>query len=428
MTTEAKVGAFTLAGLLLLAGVLVMLSGFKPGTSKGYTIYAGFKQVIGVEPQSVVRLSGVPVGKVRTVQNDGRGVTVTLEINKDVKIPKDSQVVIGSVGVMGDKFVNILPADSSKGWVEDGDYLIGQDEAGMQDLMAGAGKVISQAQDLLAGMNNIVGSPDLQTSVVQMAMNMRDATAHINGMMAAFESMANANQGNVNQLLSNLNTMVASLNRTANVVEAMMTNLATVGADPKTAENLRLTLDNIAQTSEKIRVISEGVAKVAGDDKIIDDTKAIIHNTRQLTDKAGKLKERLGNIKVTSDADLLYSGMKKDWSTNFNVNIGEDKGAFLNFGVDDIGNADRGNFQAGTRFGNLGARAGVIYGEPGIGVDAYAGEKFKFSADAYDLNDPAVRLRAQYRLGSSGTWLMGQWNDVTDKDRRTAYVGLRQSF
>ena len=136
---------------------------------------------------------------------------------------------------------------------------------------------------------------------------------------------------------------------------------------------------------------------MAGDDKIIDDTKAIIHNTRQLTDKAGKLKERLNNIKVTSDADLLYSGMKKDWSTNFNVNIGEDKGGFLNFGVDDIGNADRGNFQAGTRFGNLGARAGVIYGEPGIGVDAYAGEKFKFSADAYDLNDPAVLPLSKFR-------------------------------
>ena len=149
MTTEAKVGAFTMAGLLLLAGVLILLSGYKLGGDKGYTLYAGFKQVIGVEPQSTVRLSGVPVGTVKTVQNDGRGVTVTLQINKDAKIPKGSQVVIGSAGVMGDKFVNILPSDSSKGWAEDGDYLIGQDEAGMEDLMAGAGKVIAQAQELL---------------------------------------------------------------------------------------------------------------------------------------------------------------------------------------------------------------------------------------------------------------------------------------
>ena len=428
MTTEAKVGAFTMAGLLLLAGVLIMLSGYKFGGDKGYTLYAGFKQVIGVEQQSTVRLSGVPVGTVKTVQNDGRGVTVTLQINKDTKIPKGSQVVIGSAGVMGDKFVNILPADSSKGWAEDGDYLIGQDEAGMEDLMTNASKVIAQAQELLTGLNNIVGNPEFQGSMVQVAVNLRDTTAHINGMMAAFESMAQANQGNVGQILSNLSTMTSSLNRTANAVEAMMTNLATVGADPQTAENLRLTLDNITQASDKIRTITEGVAKVAGDDKVIEDTKTIIHNTRNLTDKAGKLKEKLESIKVTADTDVLYSGMKKDWSTNFNVNVGIDKGPFLNFGVDDIGNADRGNFQAGTRFGNMGARAGIIYGEAGIGLDAYAGSNFRFSADAYNPNDPSLRLRAQYRLGNSGTWLMGQWNDVTDKDRRAAYVGLRQSF
>ena len=60
MSVEAKVGAFTLAGLALLAAVIVMLSGFKLDNGKGYKLYAGFKQVIGVEPQSLVRLSGVP--------------------------------------------------------------------------------------------------------------------------------------------------------------------------------------------------------------------------------------------------------------------------------------------------------------------------------------------------------------------------------
>ena len=96
MSTEAKVGAFTLAGLALLAGVIIMLSGFKLGGDKGYTLYAGFNQVVGVEPQSIVRLSGVPVGKVKKIQNDGQGVTVTLSINSDVKIPKSSQATIAT--------------------------------------------------------------------------------------------------------------------------------------------------------------------------------------------------------------------------------------------------------------------------------------------------------------------------------------------
>lgn len=433
MTTEAKVGAFTIVGLALFIAVFSMLSGFKLGGDKGYTVYAGFSQVVGVEPQSAVRLSGVPVGSVKSIDNDGRGVTVTMQINKGVKIPKGSAVTVGSTGVMGDKFINIQPSDNSDGWVESGDYLIGQDEMGMDQLFASMGQVVTQVQGLLDGMNKIVGNADFQQSIVQMAINMRDATAHISGMMAALENMAQTNQGNVNEMLTNLNNMTASLDRSANAVEAMMTNLASVGADPQTAENLRLTLDNITESSDRIRVITEGLAQVAGDQQTIDNTKAIIQNTKNLTDKANHLKNKLNNIKVSGDADVLYSGASrdddKDWLANFNVNVGNPEDVSLIMGLDAIGNGDRGNFEVAKRLsGGFGARGGVIYGQPGVGVDAYAGENFKISADAYDMNDPALRLRAQYRLGDSDTWLLGQWNDVNDSDHRTAYVGLKQSF
>ena len=101
MTTEAKVGAFTVVGVVLFVAVAMLLSGVSLSGHKGYTLYAGFKQVIGVEPQSVVRLSGVPVGKVKSIRNDGGGVTVSLDIDGNAKIPKGSAVTVASAGVMG---------------------------------------------------------------------------------------------------------------------------------------------------------------------------------------------------------------------------------------------------------------------------------------------------------------------------------------
>lgn len=427
MTTEAKVGAFTLAGLALFAGVVIMLSGLKLGGDKGYTLYAGFKQVVGIEQQSQVRLSGVPVGSVESVANDGRGVTVTMHINDDVKIPQNSQVVVSANGVMGDKFINILPGDTNSGWVEDGDYLQGQDEVGMDDMMQSMIKLAAEAQNLLEGMNKVIGNGDFQASFIQMAINMRDTTAHISGMTAAMENIAVSNQGNINQLLGNLNMATGSLSRTMNSVEAMMANLATVGADPQTAENLRITLDNIAKSSEQIRVITEGVAKVAGDEKTIEDAKQTIHNARELTDKAKKIKKQLDSIKTEASVDVLYSGGKRDWDTNLNFVAGMEQGPFLNMGIEDIGDGSRMNFQVGSRGKSLGARAGVIHGEAGVGLDAYAGRNFKFTADAYKFNDFSLRLGAQYRIAGD-TWLMGQWKDVNHSDRRAAYVGLKQAF
>lgn len=427
MSVEAKVGAFTLAGLALLAAVIIMLSGFKLGGDKGYTLYAGFKQVVGVEPQSLVRLSGVPVGSVTAIENDGRGVTVSMKINDGVQIPKGSKVGIGSSGVMGDKFINITPGDGAAGMLAEGDYLLGSDEEGMEEMFQNINKVVMQAQDLMASLNNIVGNEAFQTSIVQMVVNLRDTTAHINGMLGALENMVNANQANVNQTLTNVNLMTASLNRTMNSVEAMMANLATVGADPQTAENLRITLDNITQTSEKIRIISEGIAKVAGDEKTIEDVKATIHNARELTEKAKKVKKQLDSIESHAEVSALYSGQRRDWEANMGFTVGMEQGPFLHAGVEDIGESNRVNFQLGKRQGNLAARVGAIRGEAGIGLDAYAGKNFKFSADAYNVNDFSLRLGAQMKI-MDNTWLMGQWQNVNKRDKRAAYVGIKQYF
>ena len=59
MSVEAKVGAFTVGGLMLLGGATVGLGDFHFGSNDDLILYAGFKQVVGLQQQSDVRLSGV---------------------------------------------------------------------------------------------------------------------------------------------------------------------------------------------------------------------------------------------------------------------------------------------------------------------------------------------------------------------------------
>ena len=67
-------------------------------------------------------------------------------------------------------------------------------------------------------------------------------------------------------------------------------------------------------------------------------------------------------------------------------------------------------------------------GDVGVGVDADASDKLRISADVYDPDDAQLRLQAAYRLGNSNTWLMGQFDHVTDSDRRAGYFGIHQTF
>ena len=395
MKTEAKVGAFTAAGLVLLVALVLGLSGFSLKSGRGYMVYAGFHQVIGLEKQAKVCLAGVPIGEVTDISNDGGGVTVALRVNPDVRIPEGSHVTIGTPGVMGEKFVNVQPAEDRGHYVGDGAYLIGDDEQGMDSMFAGINAVVGQAQELLTSLNSIAGDKGFRQSVLQMTVNMRDMTAHLSGLMAQLESMAAENRGNVKSMTANLVTVTESMNRTMANVEHMVANMNSVLGDPQTAEDLRQT----------------------------------VKNARSISEKAGKMLGSVESMDVKPSVDLLYSGDDSDWSANANLHVNRGDRT-IDLGVDDIGDDSLFNAQVGKKFGGgrYGVRGGVVAGKVGAGLDIYAGSKFSLSTDAYDPDDVKLRLRAAYDLGG-GTSLLGQWNDVTNKDdERAGYFGVRQSF
>ena len=434
MSVEAKVGAFTVGGLMLLGGATAGLGDFHFGPSSDYTLYAGFKQVVGLSPQSDVRLSGVLVGKVIKIENEGTGVTVTMDINDNVQIPKQSRVSISSSGVMGEKFINFQPKVDNGEYLKDGDYLTGVEEAGMDAMFDGLTKVMDEVEELLKDVHAIVGDDTFKKSVVEMSSNMKEASEHVNSMMGTLDNTVKGNEENFNNMIQQMNAAMEGMNRSMANVEHMTTNLDKFAGDPKTVESLRTTLDNIAQTSDRVANMADNMNKFAGDPKVAEDLKATVSNARSITERADKLlgkvqgtADKVSKIDVTPSVDILYSGKAHDWNTNFNVDFTSGKNSLL-VGAEDIGDHTKLNLQGGHRFNqNFGARAGVIAGKPGIGLDAYVGSRFKFSAEAYDLNDAKLRLKSQYRIAKS-TWLLGELHDVNHKRDRAFYFGLKQEF
>jgi len=433
LSAEAKVGAFAVGGLMALSSAMYAVGDFHFGSDEDLTLYAGFRQVTGLQAESAVQLSGVPVGNVTEIKNDGGGVTVTMKVKPEVKIPKNSSVSIASSGVMGEKFVSILPGRDEGNYLQDGDYIFGTEEADMNAMFESMNKVMEQVQELLVSVHEIVGDRTFQTSVVEMSKNMKDASEHMNSLMQSLERMAVGNEGNVAQMMNQLNATLASMTRSMEKVEHMATNIDNFAGNPQTVAELQSTLKNISDTSKNVASMAENMNKFAGDPKVAEDLKATIGNARSLTERADKIlgkvqgaTDKVSKIDVTPSVEVLYSGKRSDWNTNFNlaVNSGDTS---LNLGAENIGDGTKFNAQVGKKFNDFGARAGVIAGKPGIGLDAYAGDKFKFSAEGYDLNDFKLRLKSQYKVTDS-TYILGEWHDVNKKDDRAAYVGIKQEF
>lgn len=92
--------------LALLAAVfLVFTSG---GNSKQLT--ADFASANSLYKGGEVRVAGVTIGEIKSVEAKGDRVRVTMEIDGDVKVPADAKAVEISPAIVGDRFVQLAPA------------------------------------------------------------------------------------------------------------------------------------------------------------------------------------------------------------------------------------------------------------------------------------------------------------------------------
>jgi len=113
-TTEVLVGGAVLAaavGFFLYAGQLTGVTG-QTGNAAGYS--ASFRSVEGVSVGTDVRLAGVKVGTVTSLELNPKTFRAEtgFTIDNAVRLPDDSAVIIASEGLLGGSFVEILPGGS----------------------------------------------------------------------------------------------------------------------------------------------------------------------------------------------------------------------------------------------------------------------------------------------------------------------------
>ena len=75
---------------------------------------ASFNDVSGISVGSNIKLAGVTVGKVLELKLDEINYTaeMVLGINRKIKIPNDSEIIITSEGLLGGNYVSISPGGS----------------------------------------------------------------------------------------------------------------------------------------------------------------------------------------------------------------------------------------------------------------------------------------------------------------------------
>lgn len=110
-----RILVLVVVGVLVISGAAALLTG---GGEKQMT--AVFPRTVSVYEGSDVRVLGVKVGTVDTIEPAGTSVKVSMSYDETVKVPQDVNAAIIAPSVVGDRYVQLTPVYESGAVLENG--------------------------------------------------------------------------------------------------------------------------------------------------------------------------------------------------------------------------------------------------------------------------------------------------------------------
>ncbi len=379
-STEAKVGMFSLLGILVFAVIMIQLSSTVLFGKSGFHVTAYFKEAEGIEPGNPIHYAGVDVGMVDRISIENGEAVLNLRLYNDTKIPRDANFSIQTSSVMGGRFIKASGGHQERGYLEEGMTVQGQATPGIDAAMDKMDKLMASAQTMLDGINTIVGDPAAQRNMRNSINNFDVISENLSILTAQGIQIANK----IESVTSQMNSMLYQLN-----------------GDGKTAADTRKIMENLVVASENAKVIS-------GD-------------ARNLS---GKLNTLMSGDSLSLSGELLYNTKEDDYSPNIGLRMG--KNSFVALGIESFTNNPLYNAQYGKKQGDLELRGGIVRNKLGIGA-SYGAKRWRFDADLFNPNDLTMRLKAAYEIYPD-VYVSGQ--SIFPHSRRGGgeYIGLGYTY
>ncbi|MFZ0772149.1 MAG: MlaD family protein [Candidatus Sulfotelmatobacter sp.] len=151
MSRAARLGAFIVATLAMLALGIFIIGGKQYLFSSTYQLKAQFDNVVGLDAGGDVRVGGVHSGTVHSIvlpHKPGEKVTVIMDLDRSTHeiIKQDSVATIETEGLLGNQFLAISFGSAGKADVRDGDTIASQPPLEMSDLFQKTSDILDSSQ------------------------------------------------------------------------------------------------------------------------------------------------------------------------------------------------------------------------------------------------------------------------------------------
>ena len=320
--TKSRVGIIVFAALVLFAGIVIVIGG-KTGFFIARTSYfARFPNSQGLIEGNQVRLAGVTVGSVRSVEvprKSGQDLTVHFDIEKRYQhlVKTDSRVEIKTIGLLGDKYLEVSPGSPDKADLEPGKEIMALRGAELDKILAGGGDLVDNVVALTKSLKVILGRTEKGEGFLgeitsesaegkQLSKSLRQTLDSANqllteirtgngllGKMIKDQGFADKIGNELTEASTSLHRILASVEKGTSTGEGLIPALL---GDPEgkkkffaMIDSLKGTADGLASFSHDLSSGSGIVPKLLKDDdfsrKFLNDLKTISGHLAQVAKK-----------------------------------------------------------------------------------------------------------------------------------------------
>jgi phospholipid/cholesterol/gamma-HCH transport system substrate-binding protein len=270
--SELRIGILAVTAVTIVAVAILMLSGSGGFFWQRYRLKTRFTNVNGLKTGAPVRIAGVEVGSVKSIDFVGDEVEVGFQLSKSMRprVTTASVASIGSLSLLGQSTVDITP-DTKGQTISDWGYVKSSRSAGpIADVATSAGEGLQEATRLLKEMREGKGT------VGQLFTNQ--------------------------SLYQELDRFVGAASRVAEGLERGRGTAGRLVNDPAVYESLRSSLDTLNGMLRRVNAGEGSIGRLLRDDRLATSLTA---TSGRLDDLTAKLSRGEGSAgKLLNDTQL----------------------------------------------------------------------------------------------------------------------------
>lgn len=318
---ELRVGLVVIVSFVLLGLAIFYIGGETSFFVRHYTVTAYFASANGLRNGAEVWLEGVPIGTVQRVAISGvadpnRAVQATLQLNQQYQniIRTDSEVTIGTTGLLGDEHVDITRGSAAGKIVQDGGTLQGIEVGGIKKIITGTNEFIENLDVLSAQVKKV--SDQIQGGQGTLGRFLTDTSVFDNmnaTIKEGYQLVHDVRTGNgtIGQLISNDETLQKindTLDRVNDIVKKTDSGQSTLGKfvnDTEAWDRFVSVEKRLESTMDRIDRGEGTLGKFLHDEAIANQTSEALKRANDLMNAAQNGDGTLG--KLIKDPTLYNS-------------------------------------------------------------------------------------------------------------------------